>query len=356
MINCAMCGLKLDDTDLTRHYLKDPRLVQFIQQTHQTWTPDQGACSRCLENFARELSTPSAAREEITDEQTVITAAEEFIRDVPEEGGASLITIHGVDLGKKFDLPDGDMIIGRGDSSHVRVNEENVSRQHAKLFKQGTEVIIEDLHSTNGTFVNTKKITSHPLKDGDLILVGNTILKFVSGSHVESQYHEEIYRLATIDGLTRIFNKNFFLDKVTHEFGRSKRYRRELTLILFDFDHFKKINDTYGHPCGDFVLQKTGSIIMKNMRKEDVCGRYGGEEFGILLPETSLQSALRLADKIRKLVEGTVFDFAGATLKSTISVGVASLTQDVRTSEQFIARADEALYRAKRDGRNCVRS
>jgi diguanylate cyclase (GGDEF)-like protein len=356
MNKCPICGLAIDDTDLSRHYLKDPRLVQFVQQTHRNWKAEDGACSGCMENFYREMSTPSISKDEITDERTVITAANEFIRDTTEEQGASLITIHGMELGKKVDLPDGDLIIGRGETAEVRVNEENVSRQHAKIFKQGEEVIIEDLKSTNGTFVNTKKIMSHPLKDGDLILVGNTILKFVSGSHVESQYHEEIYRLATIDGLTKIYNKNFFLDKLNHEFGRSKRYRRDLSLILFDFDYFKKINDTHGHLAGDFVLQKTGSLIMKNMRKEDVCGRYGGEEFGILLPETPLQSALRLAEKIRRLVEGTSFDFNGTIIKTTISVGVASLTPDVRTSEQFIARADEALYRAKRDSRNCVRS
>ena len=137
MSKCPLCDLAVDDTDLSRHYLKDLRLAEFIQQTHKNWTPSDGACSHCLESFFRAMGTPTNLRDEITDERTVITAAEEFIRDAADEEGASLITIHGLDLGKKYDLPDGDLIVGRGESSHVRVNEENVSRTMRRSSSRG---------------------------------------------------------------------------------------------------------------------------------------------------------------------------------------------------------------------------
>src|SRR5262249_34321188 len=159
---------EVDDTDLSRHYLSDPKLVAFIQGTHQTWKPSEGACSRCLEMYAGELQAKRLDPEE-KEENTVVTHATDLIPAAAEDpGNPSLITIHGADFGRKFDLEDGESIIGRSEAVRIRINEENISRQHARLFKRGDEVIIEDLRSTNGTFVNTKKITSQPLKDGDL--------------------------------------------------------------------------------------------------------------------------------------------------------------------------------------------
>ncbi len=354
---CPLCGLEMEETDLTRHYLKDVRVIRVIKSMNPSWTPEEGACSRCLENFYQEVSIRRSLQEDQVDEQTVITMAEALIAPRTAESNlACLITIHGMNLGKKFDIGDGEHIIGRAENAQIRVNEENVSRQHARIYKNGPETIIEDLNSTNGTFINTKKITSHVMKDGDLLLIGNTILKFASGTNVENRYHEEIYRLATIDGLTQVHNKSFFLERVADEFSRSKRYGRDLSIIIFDFDHFKKLNDTYGHLAGDEVLKQSSSVILLNLRKEDPIGRYGGEEFGILLPETPLNKAMTLAEKIRKLIERTPFSYNDQVLRVTISMGVSTLTSNVETVQKLIENADQALYRAKKAGRNRVSS
>ncbi|MFH1018939.1 MAG: GGDEF domain-containing protein [Pseudomonadota bacterium] len=352
--------MPIDESDLTRHYLNDTHLVDFIKAAQPNWKPDQGACSRCLETYYNEYSSQiSHPRhgEENTEEKTIVSESDELVKEQAQSGDIPcLITIHGAELGKKFDLLTDETLIGRGETAHIRINEENVSRLHAIVMRKGDDLILEDQNSTNGTFVNTRKIKSKPLRDGDLVLIGNTILKFMSTFSIEHQYHEEIYRLATIDGLTGLFNKNFFLDRLAEEFSRSKRYDRSLSLLFFDFDHFKRINDTHGHLAGDEILKKASSLIQRNLRKEDLCGRYGGEEFGVLLPETPHKNALFLAEKLRKLVESTSFEHAGKAIPVTISFGVSTLTKDVKNPTQFVEMVDQALYRAKQAGRNCVKA
>jgi diguanylate cyclase (GGDEF)-like protein len=355
---CPLCSLEIDESDLVRHYLNDPKLVAFIEKANPGWTPAKGACSRCLETYFAQYTSTSLPRglDETTEERTVITPSADLLPNAGAPAGTpSLIVIHGVDLGKKFDLVHEQTLVGRGETTHIRINEENVSRLHALILKKGTEVILEDQNSTNGTFVNTRKVKSKPLGDGDLVLIGNTILKFMSESSMEHQYHEEIYRLATQDGLTQIANKNFFLDRLSEEFSRSKRYDRELSLLMFDFDHFKAVNDTYGHLAGDEILKKAAGLIQKNMRKEDVVGRYGGEEFAVILPETPKKNAVFLAEKLRKLIEGTTFTHGTFKIPVTISIGVATIAKEIRSPEQFLEAADKALYQAKSEGRNCVR-
>ncbi len=360
MSTCPLCSLPIDESDLTRHYLKDELLVNFIRAARPQWKPEMGACSRCLETYYNEFSSQVSHPhhgDENNEEKTVITESNELVQGPAVRVDiACLVTIHGAELGKKFDLVAEETLIGRGETAHIRINEENVSRLHAIILKKGEDLVLEDQNSTNGTFVNTRKIKSKPLRDGDLILIGNTILKFMSTVNVEHQYHEEIYRLATIDGLTGLFNKNFFLERLAEEYSRSKRYDRSLSLLFFDFDHFKRINDTHGHLAGDEILQKASSLMQRNMRKEDLCGRYGGEEFGVLLPETPHKNALFLAEKLRKLIEGTTFEHAGKTIPVTISIGVATLTKDVKTPTQFVEIVDQALYRAKQAGRNCIKA
>lgn len=287
-------------------------------------------------------------------EETTTIQTKEVIFDGEGKQAPALIVIHGADIGKKFDLNKAETTIGRSDHCDIQINEENVSRNHARVLVGSSDVIIHDEGSTNGTFVNTRRVPSAALKDGDLILIGNTILKFVSTSSVESNYHEAIYRLATLDGLTQVFNKKYLLDKLESEFLRSRRYCRDLAVIIFDFDHFKKINDQYGHPAGDYILQRTASVIMKNMRKEDIFGRYGGEEFLIVLPETKLANASRLADKLRLLIQSLDYSYQKLSIRVTISCGVAALSQSMQSCKELIDQADGALYQAKRGGRNRV--
>lgn len=271
-------------------------------------------------------------------------------------GPACLVVIYGTNLGKRFFLETGETIIGRSDLVQIQVEQESISRQHAKVISDGTRQRLVDLNSTNGTFVNDQTITDAILSDGDFVRVGQTIFKYLAGTNIESKYHEEIYRLTTVDGLTHAYNKRYFLESLERELNRAQRYSRALSLIMLDIDHFKNINDTYSHLAGDYVLREMGSQIIQNLRREDIFSRYGGEEFAILLPEIGLEDARQVAEKLRRKIESQTFMFSQKTIPVTASFGVHATKPnepDV-TSEQFIAAADAKLYEAKQSGRNRV--
>jgi two-component system, cell cycle response regulator len=285
--------------------------------------------------------------------KTVVTVISR-IAEKPAGKEACLVVIYGTDLGKKHNLDQPAIIIGRSSKSDIQVDQESVSRNHAKIINTGKTIILRDLGSTNGTYVNDELIDEYVLRDGDFIKIGRTIFKFLSGNNIENSYHEEIYRLTTIDGLTQIFNKRYFLETLEREISRAHRYRRDLSLIMFDIDFFKKVNDTYGHLAGDYVLKQLASVIKGHIRREDIMARYGGEEFSIILPEIDGVNATAFAEKIRKLVEKTVFKFEDARMPVTISIGVASLQPDLHDPLEFIKVSDEKLYQAKAQGRNQV--
>jgi len=283
--------------------------------------------------------------------KTVVTVISR-IAEKPVAKEACLVVIYGMELGKKFNLESSSIIIGRSSKCDVQIDQESVSRNHCKLINTGKSVLVLDLGSTNGTYVNDEPVDEHVLRDGDLIKIGRTIFKFLTGGNVENAYHEEIYRLTTIDGLTQIFNKRYFMEMLEREISRSHRYRRALCLIIFDIDHFKNINDTYGHLAGDAVLRHLAGVVKNNVRREDMLARYGGEEFAIILPEVELSGARIIADKIRKLVEGTRFRFEETDIPVTISLGIAACGENLKEPSEFIKAADEKLYEAKQTGRN----
>jgi diguanylate cyclase (GGDEF)-like protein len=171
---------------------------------------------------------------------------------------------------------------------------------------------------------------------------------------VEAQYHEEIYRLMTIDGLTQVHNKRHFQESLEREFARSKRYGNPFALVLFDIDHFKKINDTYGHLAGDEVLRNMGVLLKKRVRTNDIVARVGGEEFAVILPEAGKPGGVALAEKLRKLIEAEPFSYNGVNIPVTVSLGVSGYEAHHENSETMVSEADEKLYEAKRGGRNRV--
>jgi diguanylate cyclase (GGDEF)-like protein len=214
--------------------------------------------------------------------------------------------------------------------------------------------MLRDLGSTNGTYVNDELVDEYVLRDGDFIKIGRCIFKFLSGNNIENAYHEEIYRLTTIDGLTQVFNKRYFIETLEREIGRAQRYRRDLSLIMFDIDNFKHINDTYGHLAGDYVLKQLAAVIKARIRREDILSRYGGEEFAIILPEIDAYNSLQFAEKIRRLIEKAMFRFEDTDIPVTISIGVASIKVDLEDPNDFIRIADTNLYEAKAQGKNRV--
>ncbi|MEZ4288550.1 MAG: GGDEF domain-containing protein, partial [Polyangiales bacterium] len=228
-----------------------------------------------------------------------------------------------------------------------------ISRRHAKVEKRNDQYFVVDLQSTNGTYVNDDLVSECQLRRGDQIKVGDTILKFLSGSDLESQYHETIYNMTIVDGLTGVHNKRYLVDLLDREIPRATRYERPLSIVLVDIDFFKAINDNFGHLAGDFVLKECAQLIAARVRPDDVVARYGGEEFALLFPETPISGGAHIADQLREMISGSTFDFEGESIRVTVSCGVAQLQADW-DAHRFVQAADEALYKAKHAGRNRV--
>ena len=288
---------------------------------------------------------------------TVVTRADAKAgMDGAASGGACLVVIYGADIGRRIELGPAALTIGRSSRCDLQLDEESVSRQHARIEADSSGVYrISDLGSTNGTYVNDVAQKTTTLHHGDQIQIGRSILKFLAGGHIESAYHEEVYRLMTTDGLTQLMNRRAFEEALSREIGRAGRHERQVSIALIDIDRFKSINDSYGHLAGDAILRQLGSILRANLRRDDLAGRMGGEEFGLILPEVDGAGGVVAAEKVRRIVEAHRFEFDGTRIPVTISIGVTAKVQDEADPLEIIRRADELLYAAKRGGRNCVR-
>ena len=270
---------------------------------------------------------------------------------------ACLVHIYptGPGMGARYPLNDKPLVLGRGNDCEIRINDHSVSRRHARIQPGADGYYAVDLQSTNGTYVNDVPASMYKLKDGDYLRVGNCIYRFLIGGNVESEYHEEIYRLTIIDALTDIHNKRYFMEFLDRELARSARYERPLSLIMIDIDRFRGINEELGHLGGDFTLREMAARIKGSIRKEELFSRYGGEEFAVVLPETDCDGANTVADRLVKLVHETPFTYEEHTYSVTISAGVTTTVgENSITPSDLIRRADEKLYQAKREGRNRV--
>ena len=269
---------------------------------------------------------------------------------------ACLVVMYGPDLGRRTALHRTTFTIGRSSQNDMCIDHESVSRTHARIVYRDGAHCIEDLGSTNGTHVNDAAVTTPvTLAHGMQIKVGSSILKFISGDHLETSYHEEIYRLMTTDALTQTWNRRYLTEALDRELNRSVRYDRPLSLITFDIDHFKKINDAYGHVAGDAVLRQLASAIQSKLRQQDIFARTGGEEFCVLLPEVPLESARVIAEKIRAIAEQTQTRHDDQKIRCTISVGISAFDAENATVDLLYKTADARLYEAKNGGRNrCV--
>lgn len=274
---------------------------------------------------------------------------------VPQQA-ACLVWVYpsGPEMGKRVELDRDEITLGRGTDVDVTIDRDSVSRRHARIVRVGDKFSLEDLGSTNGTYVNDNPVQKEVLRDGDLVKIGSAIYKFLTGGNVESAYYEEIYKLTIFDGLTQAHNKRYFLEFLEREIARASRTNRPLSLVMFDIDHFKLINDTHGHLTGDAILKDLCARVRASVRKDELLARYGGEEFVVVLPEAPNEGAMEFAERIRRIVEAKPFFFEGDTIKVTISVGVSTTQGQIITPAQFIKEADENLYRAKRGGRNKV--
>jgi diguanylate cyclase (GGDEF)-like protein len=292
------------------------------------------------------------------DDKTGGTAVLKSVTAVKDDASALLVMLHpaGGNLGRRFSLTSKEHLVGRLAELDIPIESDSVSRRHARFMILEGAWHVEDLGSTNGTFVNDTRITpSRKLHDGDIIRFGEAVVKFLAGSNVEAAYHEEIYRMSIMDGLTGVHNKRFFQEFLERELARVNRHGGSLGLVLFDIDHFKSVNDTHGHLAGDAVLKELCRRLKARIRREDLLARYGGEEFAAVLPDTQHAGALAFCESLRALVARDPFVVEGASLPVTISLGLAMYDASARfTSAELVRRADENLYAAKRAGRNRV--
>jgi diguanylate cyclase (GGDEF)-like protein len=273
----------------------------------------------------------------------------------------TLTFLSGPALGKEIPLVRRQLTLGRGSDCDILIADPSVSRKHLKIsctevVKGGERskpmVVLRDLGSSNGTMVNYSSVRRAVLKPGDKIFLGRTILKFDHRDVAEQTFFDEIYRLATTDSLTSLLNKSSITRTLSEEIADGMRYRRWISVILMDIDGFKSMNDLNGHLIGDRVLQATAKILNSALRRRDRAGRFGGDEFLIILPETGAKGAAQVAERIRK----TILETIGAELclpaRVTASLGIAACRTNLAKAENLLERADVALYRAKSLGRN----
>jgi diguanylate cyclase (GGDEF)-like protein len=260
-------------------------------------------------------------------------------------------------LGSRYRLsPGSNLEIGRSAAVGISLPEvKSISRKHARLRYVGRHVTVEDLGSTNGTYVNGVPVKGRAiLRSGDRFQTAAVHFKFLHEQDVESAYHLAIYELVARDGLTEIYNKRKYEEEAQRELARALRHHRPLSLIIFDLDEFKQINDTYGHLCGDFVLKQVASLARDLVRPEQVLARVGGDEFVILAPETGAEGAEALAAKLRDRIITLDHRYGDLRIAITCSFGVAELTPAITTPQELYHAADSALLLAKRSGRNRV--
>lgn len=292
------------------------------------------------------------------DEKTRITAIVPLPQATERKGTDCLVVIYTKDpslLGKRFVLDRGPVHVGRGADNQIVLDGDSVSRRHAHWERRGDTWWVVDDGSTNGTYLNDELIkVQQPLTNGDRVKVGGLIFKFLTGEDVESQYHEEIYRMTIVDGLVQIFNKRYLYEALEREIVRARRHNRELSVVMFDIDRFKGINDHYGHLAGDHVLKELARVVQTRIRRDEIFARYGGEEFTLVLPECDIEGAKALCEDLRKRVSEHAFVFQNEVIPLTISLGVVELNDNDRTALDIIGRADEKLYEAKNSGRNRV--
>ncbi len=270
---------------------------------------------------------------------------------------ATLVHIYppGPAMGARYPLDKKDLVLGRAPDCHICIEDDSVSRQHVRIECSPTGYYAVDLGSTNGTFVNDVRIETSRLRDGDSLRFGDCIFRFLSGDNVEMRYHEELHRLTIIDALTGVHNKRYFLEFLDRELKRANQELRPLSLIVFDIDRFKAINDGLGHLGGDAILRELTARLKDQISPQNCLARYGGEEFVLVLVGTPHMDAQTAAERVRRLVEERPFTYLDGQYRVTISLGVAStLGREGWTPPELIRQADDKLYQAKRAGRNRV--
>ena len=312
-------------------FSSDQDVVSTTDQTPPYPHPLAETCANGFELFSQESSAGKGC----------------LLQIYPATSGAELIR-----------LSNGRTLIGRDPSCEVPLDDHSVSRIHAAIETSDTGCMLVDMNSTNGTYIDDTLVEeSTLLSGGELIRTGNVILKFMSALDEEAQYHAVVHELMTRDSLTNTFNRSYIIPLIEKELSTCRRRTRTLSLILLDIDHFKRINDRFGHLVGDEVLRIFCERIRHELDAGDLLARFGGEEFVIVSRQTSLKDAVGLAERARLSIASAEFQTQAGPLKVSCSMGVSSSDGFIHeTCDDLLSSADALLYQAKDQGRNCVKA
>ncbi len=277
--------------------------------------------------------------------------------DVPLLDRYLLTVLAGEQLGHVLRVGPEGVVLGRSDDSDLALSDPGLSWSHAKVTQQKDGVYIEDLGSTNGTFVRGLRITQPTLlEDGDRIrLGGHTVLKLTLADELEEHAAQRLYESVVRDSLTGVHNRRYFEERLEAEVAFALRHGASLAVLFVDVDHFKQVNDMFGHNVGDAVLRIIATSIERVLRPGDILARFGGEEFAIAARSIATRNAEILAERIRRYIAELTLPLEGE-LTLTVSIGVAAIDsgQGARDGISLLAAADAAMYRAKERGRNQV--
>ncbi|OGB01227.1 MAG: hypothetical protein A3E25_04290 [Burkholderiales bacterium RIFCSPHIGHO2_12_FULL_69_20] len=283
--------------------------------------------------------------------------------DGPERLRCSLVIYSGGDTGRQITLAEGVSAIGRSAAATVQIDGPGMSRLHAEVQVEGASVILRDLGSANGSFVQDQRLAGpRLLQDGDLVRLGSVILKFYEHRSVDAALHDRVYRMAMIDAGTGLYNRRYLNDALRRELRHSRRDGRPMSVISVDLDRFKQVNDTHGHHAGDLVLRDSASLLGAVVGTAGTLGRLGGEEFLVLMPGAPAVAARALAERLRAAMADHLFVLPvshgdGQHVVShhqTISLGVAEWSSAMLDACDLLDAADRRLYQSKHEGRNRV--
>ncbi len=292
----------------------------------------------------------------MSDKTEYRTSQTEVATPDSEEKRPCLVMIKGDFIGQVYELKQDVTMIGRSDDVDLVVSDTSISRRHAMIVRRANGFFLSDLGSTNGSFVNKEAVMRpEALNEGDKVILGGVVFKFTYQDEDDTEYHTMLRNMAIKDGLTRVYNKRYFTEVLEKECEYNRRNQVGLCVVLFDIDHFKQINDTWGHPAGDYILKNLAALIESEARGYDVFARFGGEEFVFLLRGATLASAVALAERVRFEIEQHVFVYDEVDLKITVSLGVSYWDgESPMEGETLVEHADRRLYEAKDGGRNRV--
>jgi two-component system, cell cycle response regulator len=271
---------------------------------------------------------------------------------------AVLTMVNGPTTGRAYSV-EGVTVLGRGRDATIRIDDAGVSREHTRITPAVTgQFMLEDLGSLNGTYVDGRRVQRAELHSGDRIHIGpNVVLTFAILDVQAERIAHQLYESSVRDALTRAFNRRYLVERLASEIAYSSRHKTDLGLILFDLDHFKRVNDTHGHLAGDDVLRDVAALVQRMIRVEDVFARFGGEEFVVLVRGIEHVNVGRFAERLRMGVERLEVASEAQVLKVTVSVGYASFSElapSERAGDALLRLADERLYKSKEEGRNRV--